>query len=161
MRCNLVLVLIALSLIACDDDSKTDNTPAEDTATMQDSAMDEDTAEPDTTPPIVYGTVEGNIFWNQPDLPDGSLLIALVTENPATTLDETFVIRTDPAVLPTSFTFENVPSQTSFYLMAFFDVGRDSSFDAPGTEDYLGITSGAVGISADGDVVSNINVELR
>ncbi len=177
---NLCVFVVAASTMfafACGTDSTSDDTTD---ATAADGRVTDTGGTADTAPGTDAGStadgtmtdgapgdvatvgefeLSGNIFWNRPDVPDGSLLIALSTTSPASApfaAEQTF----DPATLPTAYEFTELPAGT-YYLVAFLDVGRDSAWDAPSREDFFAISEGAAGLSDDHPQESGINVELR
>ncbi len=111
--------------------------------------------------PITGGpnTVSGCIFWNRGAVPDGSLLIALTPTSPASPplVAEQLI---DDAIVPRSYELREVPPGV-YFLMAFLDVDRDSSWDVPGLGDFFAITEDAIELSPEEDRVIGINVELR
>lgn len=157
------MLLLALALTACSDD---DGSPdAGDTGDAGTDAIDTTDATADGSgadadldvDPEVFGTVRGNIFYNGDELPLGTLSAALVDANPPTIAFQELTFATLP---PRAYEFTDVPAG-EYHLLAFYDIGPVDSWDAPGESDLIAVTESSFGITEDGQVVENINVELR
>ena len=105
------------------------------------------------------GTISGNIFWNNGEVPSGTLLVALSSTSPPS---EPFIAERidDPAAPPTTFSFDGI-EEGNVWVFAFFDVDPPSSWDAPGDEDFVALSESPVGVRPETPTMENINVELR
>ena len=160
------VVLAMLCLVGCGEDAPESSTPNgdADASMTEDGGADAGTiADEDATDAVDAaasgtGTIAGNVFYNGAPLPDGVLSVGLVDANPPTTL-----LRLDElsgVTPPVLYRLEDVPLGT-YHVLAFYDVGGDSTWDAPGEGDLVALTQGGVGLEEDGALVENINVELR
>jgi hypothetical protein len=181
--CALAAALI-LNLASCDDDGATsgaDLDAAADTATevTDDGADDPDVTATDLPPdadttadlageadvpeepdaPGGSGTIRGRIF-NNTATTEGRLTVALVESLPVEGEPALSVVFESPSTNQ-PYELTGVPLNTPFWLVALLDVGGDSTLEAPGPGDRFGATEDPLGVTFDGQVLENINVEVR